>query len=324
MQGDKSPTFLGTQFMSLQVTMIAALLISTTIGGTLAEGAASSKLKDPSECIESPPARFTLPSQPQATARFKDYEVSTYYQPGPIEETDKPSAEMLTAVEIKQAGRRVYARKCVTREFLIADLHETRTPRERIAIGRDITGKGVPNLVISYWSGGAHCCYTAHVFEIGGRFRKIASLNAENGPLDFEDLDGDGALEFVFRDWTFAYWRTSFNYSPAPRVVLRFQNGAYRMAPDFMRKPPASNDLLKEKAQEVLKGDWTNERVPPELWRYMVELIYSGNAKQAWAFFDMAWRPGAPGKATFLKDFRSQLAKSPYWSEVAAMNRPGK
>lgn len=299
--------------MICRQALLFVLLTLSIVVRAPAESEAGSKTKDAFGCNNVPLDRFNPPGQPKATQRFNQYEILTYR-----------TEDMEPFVEIKKGGQRVYGRTCEGGEFLIAELEESRTPRERIAIGKDITGRGIPNLVIFEWSGGAHCCYTAHVFEIGQRFRKIASLNAENGPLDFEDLDGDGILEVVLKDWAFAYWRTSFNYSPAPRVVLRFRNGVYRTAPEFMRKLPVSDDWLKEKAQEVLKGDWTNERVPPELWRYMVELIYTGNAKQAWAFFDMAWRPGAPGKATFLKDFRSQLAKSPYWSEVAAMNRAGK
>jgi hypothetical protein len=277
-------------------------------GWTPVEGA--TKAKDAFGCNDVPPDRFNPPGQPKDTQRFDQYEMLTYR-----------TEDLEPSVEVKKRGRRIYARMCEGGKFLIAQLNESGTPRGRIAIGKDITGRGIPNLVLFEWSGGAHCCYTAHVFEIGQRFRKIAALNAQNGPLDFEDLDGDGVLEFVFKDWTFAYWRTSFNYSPAPRVVLRFRNGEYRMAPEFMRKPPAAEEWMKEKAQEVLKGDWTGERIPPELWNHMVDFIYTGNANQAWAFFDMAWRPGDPGKATFLRDFRRQLARSPYWPDIAAMNR---
>lgn len=295
-----------------QALFFALLMLSLAVSAPV-EGEAATKAKDAFGCNDVPLDRFNPPGQPVATQRFDQYEILTYR-----------TEDMEPFVEIKKGGLRVYGRTCEGGEFLIAELEESRTPRERIAIGKDITGRGIPNLVIFEWSGGAHCCYTAHIFEIGQSFRKIASLNAVHGPLDFEDLDGDGILEVVLKDWTFAYWETSFNYSPAPRVVLRFQEGVYRMAPEFMRKRPVSEKWMKEKAQEVLKSDWTNERVPPELWRHMLELIYTGNAKQAWAFFDMAWRPGTPGKDDFLRDFRRQLAKSPYWPDVAAMNRTSK
>ena len=36
-----------------------------------------------------------------------------------------------------------------------------------IAIGTDITGLGKPNLILSEWSGGVHCCFTFHVLELG-------------------------------------------------------------------------------------------------------------------------------------------------------------
>ena len=41
--------------------------------------------------------------------------------------------------------------------------------------------RGQPDLVISEWLGGANCCLTLHIFEIGPTFRKIADIDAEFG-----------------------------------------------------------------------------------------------------------------------------------------------
>ena len=74
-----------------------------------------------------------------------------------------------------------------------------------INMGKDITGKGEPNLVINEWSGGAHCCYTFDVFEIGKKFREITTLDAVEGDYaHFEDIRRNGKLVFVASDWTFA------------------------------------------------------------------------------------------------------------------------
>jgi len=45
------------------------------------------------------------------------------------------------------------------RRFQIGDIcRDNKNPL--IEMGKDITGDGEPNLVVSHWSGGAHCCFT--------------------------------------------------------------------------------------------------------------------------------------------------------------------
>jgi len=120
-------------------------------------------------------------------------------------------------------------------------LEEEDSPNALTEMGKNITGNGIPNLVISEWTGGAHCCSNFYIFEIGARFRFLAKIEAGHGDMShFANLDGDGNLEFVGADWTFAYWRTSFAESPAPEIILRFAAGGYRLAEDLMRKPAVS------------------------------------------------------------------------------------
>src|ERR1019366_8968093 len=88
-------------------------------------------------------------------------------------------------------------------------------------------------------------------------------------------------------DWSFANWHADFADSPAPSA----------------------------------KGSaWPDAEVSPQLWAMMLDLIYSGNAGDSWKFLDKAWPPKIGGKEAFARDFRAQLAKSPYWSGVEAMN----
>ncbi|MBI4824863.1 MAG: hypothetical protein HY807_00370 [Nitrospirae bacterium] len=192
-----------------------------------------------------------------------------------------------------------------------------------IVIGKDITGRGEPNLVINEWSGGAHCCYTFHVFEIGQKFKKIATLDAgHNGLSHFEDLRGDKKLVFVTNDWTFAYWNTSFAGSPAPDIILEFKNGKYILATDLMLKQPPTQETLADKVKMIRENySWKNGNPPVELWSYMLELIYSGNANVAWQFFDKAWLPDIAGKKEFMQEFQTQLETSAYWTQIKEMNK---
>ena len=159
------------------------------------------------------------------------------------------------------------------------------------------------------------------------------------------ELVGPG-LELEAWDSNFAYWGSSWAESPRPRIVLRFKDGRYRLAGDLMRKPPPEPSDLEKAAAAVRESDrwfisqpahpwyrlpgmrerlwlgsWKRVGVPIDLWREMLDLIYTGNDDAALEFLNMAWKPGYPGKRARLNEFRSQLAKSPYWPEIREMNR---
>jgi len=94
--------------------------------------------------------------------------------------------------------------------------------------------------------------------------------------------------------------------------------------------------------------------VSSKLWKSVLQLIYTGNGKQAWQLFDTIWpngrraywedalhRASDPGgkqcgtcmdpayarsnhivdREKFIKDFKAQLSKSYYWSGIKQMNR---
>jgi len=72
------------------------------------------------------------------------------------------------------------------------------------ATGVDFTGTG-PALV-SEWSGGAHCCYTFHVFQLGDSFKALPAI-----PL----LDADESA-FVRRPDVKGLVLATADYSASP------------------------------------------------------------------------------------------------------------
>jgi len=63
--------------------------------------------------------------------------------------------------------------------------------------GPDITGDGIANIVIQHWSGGAHCCHSATVFELGSTLKVLGRFDGEDSTPFFKDLDGDGVFEVL-------------------------------------------------------------------------------------------------------------------------------
>ena len=192
-------------------------------------------------------------------------------------------------------------------------------------IGEDITGDGEPDLTVSHWSGGAHCCFDVYVFSIGEEFRFVDKIEGEHGFYGFEDLDADGIPEFILYDWAFAYWKASFAGSPAPRVVLSFRDGQYRVNYDLMRREAVSDEQYFQTVEEnkdfvefLCRGEYDQawikgkDCVTAYFWGHMLELLYTGHPQKAWAFADRAWDAGPETKQAFLDDFKGQLAISDY------------
>ena len=196
-----------------------------------------------------------------------------------------------------------------------------------IPIGTNITGVGKPNAIVGEWSGGAHCCFTFHIFELGETFKEIARIKAEHSDgAKFVDLSHDGSYEFEGNDWAFAYWRTSFAESPAPRIVLKYRAGRFRLAYELMKKPAPSAEEFASTVQSIRSdegwGDVThpdckmNCDVPVSLWSNMLDLMYTGHADLSWKLFDQSWPPTRMDKTVFAKEFCEVLSASHYWSDL--------
>lgn len=241
---------------------------------------------------------------------FHDYRIR-------VTQDDKAPWQKRQTLAIERAGKSLYRQQSFDFHLGGFDPSDAKQ-KDLLAVGKDITGAGVPDLVVSEYTGGAHCCFLAHVFELGKEFRKVATLDARDGDLShFEDVDKDGALEFVTNDFTFAYWRTSFADSPAPRVVLKFRGGAYHVATELMRQAAPAPEELERRSREVRDaGQWQTKRVPPALWGTLLDLIYTGHPDLAWIFLNASWGRSVQEKEEFRREFLAQLAKSPYAAEI--------
>ncbi len=224
--------------------------------------------------------------------------------------------------QILKNGRQIFADS--GNIYHIGSNYEDEPASKLVSIGKNVTGDGQPNLLISDWTGGAHCCFSFHLFQIADNdFRLIQTFDTEHTDYaNFINLDNDPALEFRMFDWTFAYWRTSFADSPAPEVILKYNGRKYEVAYDLMRKPPLPQNELTRIAREIeALPEWKKDPPPVRLWEEMLKLIYSGNMPQAWNLAELSWPKDIGNKAEFLKSFRTQLRKSPYWKNVQILNQ---
>jgi hypothetical protein len=194
-----------------------------------------------------------------------------------------------------------------------------------IANGTDITGRGRPNMITSFYTGGAHCCLTHYVFELEPEFKLVATLDArDTWPAYFADLDGNHRYYYLAEDWTFAYRYGSFAGSPVHSVVLRFaddsKGGGYHLALDKMQRTaptPAEwkKALGRVRDEQHLEDTNMANNLRSVLWQEVLDLIYTGHSDLAWKFLDEVGSKAQQGNND-LEGFCSTLKASPYWLDL--------
>jgi serine/threonine protein kinase len=262
-----------------------------------------------------PPPETTPAAAPASAASVLDSQSFRDYT-ARILRSDASSGETF---EVLRGGQPLLSLQGV--HFMIGAEDGRGKPDPATEMGREVTGESTANLVVSEWTGKSKCCVTYRVYDLGTSLREIATLPTDNTKSFFKDLDGDGRLEFVTTDGTFAGWRGIPASAPRPQVIFRFEDGRYRLSLTLMQKEPPEEAQMQAMKDRVRKSpSWRQGKEPPELAREMIDLIYSGQAYVAWRFCSEAWPPNVPGRSQFLEEFRSRLDGSPYGAAVKAMN----
>jgi hypothetical protein len=184
----------------------------------------------------------------------------------------------------------------------------------KLGAGDDLNGDGTPELVVFAYSGGAHCCYTVSILELSEPPLLIATIDAQNG-MGIKPATADplrrGQYDLDIPEQSFDYWNAPHAASPMPGIAYRLIDHHLSIdLPEMLRPPPAQATLDTEAARIRQAMAAPRSPLEPDLWRVMLDLIYSGHEPAARAFFDAAWPPTRDGKEAFYASFRSVLDKS--------------
>lgn len=103
--------------------------------------------------------------------------------------------------------------------------------RYELAFEADLDGDRVEEAIVSYYSGGAHCCLEYRIFSSSRPgIEEGDSFSLGNGSVsDVTDLDGDGIPEILASDDRLLYFRdVTYASSPyLPLVLCRKEGGTY-------------------------------------------------------------------------------------------------
>ena len=103
-------------------------------------------------------------------------------------------------------------------------------------VTQDLDGDREPEVILDFYSGGAHCCNTTVIYSYNPDRNRYRVINHYwgNGGYTLEDLNGDGIPEFTSRDDSFAYAFADYAASRYPLQIWRYQqNKLHDITRDF-------------------------------------------------------------------------------------------
>lgn len=147
-------------------------------------------------------------------------------------------------------------------------------------------GNSYPEIVVSFYSGGAHCCSDTNVVTAnadGSAWSTVEIGELDGSPLLAADLDGDGRYEFGTRDNAFLYAFACYACSETPLQVIAVENGEVKNVTSEPRFQPAHASWLKEIIGTLSQdGEPQGEDMNGFLAGYVGEKSLLGEGKQAW------------------------------------------
>jgi hypothetical protein len=117
--------------------------------------------------------------------------------------------------------------------------------RDSVAVA-DLTGDGEPEVIVTLYWGGAHCCTIGVILSFDGTAYRVSEYNFGDPGYTVTDLEGDGRSEFLTRDARFAYRYAAYAFSIFPVQVLSWDG----------TKVVDTTNAHKDLVREDVKRSW--------------------------------------------------------------------
>jgi hypothetical protein len=180
---------------------------------------------------------------------------------------------------------------------------------------RDLDGDKNPELVVNFFSGGAHCCSSSVIYynPVGtDRYEPLVQFWGNGGAPDkLEDLNNDGKVEFISRDDRFAYAFASYAGSGYPIQIWNYDRGTMRDVTKRHKKLIYNNATFWWETFQKQKQDQENvEFGKGSLAAYVADKYLLGQGKEGWELAQKAYY--GDDKKAFFKQLRQFLREMGY------------
>lgn len=148
----------------------------------------------------------------------------------------------------------------------------------------DLDGDGSPEVLVTAFSYGAHCCYSGRIAwrPAGAARDRLARVEWGDVAGDLRDADGDGIPEFVGVDIRFAYaLGVSYADSAFPAQVLRFRSG--RLVDATSAYPAVVRRSMRRNWASYRRGRREGRAVADALAAYLADAGSLGVQRAAWS-----------------------------------------
>jgi hypothetical protein len=268
---------------------------------------------------------FDYPQFMETHSSYKGFEVRVFDSIA----CDRPVFKDRSGIEILKDGQRVFAE--TGWGFAIGYPYDDDQPPDAVKIkpGDDLSGEGQPELLITAWTGGAHCCFSFEIIRLVEPVHKLQTIPLYDADeSSFVRRPGMRSLVLATVDYSdFSYFPTGAGFagSPAGRVFLSFQVDKFKLDTRLM-KANIPTDAEIAKCAQLFKPSraWQEEAnagQPMGMWYFATDLIYTGYAAQAWRFLDAAWGGSATDKKKYLDDYRQRFRKSVYYTDLVQLQQ---
>lgn len=179
-----------------------------------------------------------------------------------------------------------------------------------------------PSVLLDLYSGGAHCCTIEQIlsFDPATKAYSVAEHDFGDPSYKLADLAGDGKLEFVSADDSFAYAFTDFAASGLPLQIVSFAGGKFTSVTASYPKLIGKDAALWLKAyKSMAKSKFSDSVGVIAAWAADEDelghskLVDSYLAKQAkLGHLNSALSPEEPGGAKFVAKLKKFLRRRGY------------
>ena len=185
-------------------------------------------------------------------------------------------------------------------------IYATFTGRSPLAI-RQLDGAGPPEVLVTLFSGGVHCCSESWVYT--GAHRTVMGWG-HIGAATVRDADGDGKPEFHWMDTGWAYVFSSFADSAFPAKVWSYSANAFHdVTPAFPAEVQADQAQHYRWYRDAV-AEGNAGRVRARLAAYAADGYMLGQGDAAMAVVQEAIDAGETTDGDYTDDFLPVLQKA--------------